>query len=154
MPVRGVSFSNSTDRTLSGARPYYRYMNPKQQQRQSRVVWFELPASDFDRAARFYEQIFEVTLKKEHMGPQQLGVFPYEAPGIGGCIMAGPNLAPSKDGAIVYLNADPALSAIVDRVAAAGGKVLLPRVELPEGMGVFAHIMDSEGNRVGLHAER
>jgi len=129
-------------------------MNPKQQQRQSRVVWFEIPATDFDRAARFYEQIFEVTLKKQEMGPQKLGVFPYEVPSISGCIISGPKLAPSNDGALLYLNADPTLAAVVERVAAAGGKVLVPRVELPEGMGVFAHIMDSEGNRVGLHAER
>ena len=30
--------------------------------------------------------------------------------------------------------------------------MLVPRVELPEGMGVFAHILDTEGNRIGLHA--
>jgi predicted enzyme related to lactoylglutathione lyase len=53
---------------------------------------------------------------------------------------------------VIYLNADPTLSLVVDRVAAAGGKVLVPRVELPEGMGVFAHILDTEGNRIGLHA--
>ena len=34
----------------------------------------------------------------------------------------------------------------------AGGKVALPKTALPEGLGFFAHIIDSEGNRVGLHA--
>jgi len=129
-------------------------MNPKQQQRQSRAVWFEIPASDFDRATRFYEQIFQVTLKMHQAGSEKLGVFPYEAPAISGCVMTAPNIQPSNAGTVVYLNADPTLSAVVERVAAAGGKVLVPRVELPEGMGVFAHIMDTEGNRIGLHAER
>jgi predicted enzyme related to lactoylglutathione lyase len=126
-------------------------MNPKQLQRQSRVVWFEIPATDFDRAARFYEQIFALTLTKQQMGPQMLGVFPYEPPAISGCVIAG-NLTPGSAGTIIYVNADPILSTVVDRVAAAGGQVLVPRVELPEGMGVFAHILDTEGNRIGLHA--
>jgi predicted enzyme related to lactoylglutathione lyase len=30
----------------------------------------------------------------------------------------------------------------------------MPRIALPEGMGVFAHILDTEGNRIGLHAVR
>ncbi len=38
------------------------------------------------------------------------------------------------------------------RVEQAGGAVLLPRTELPDGMGVFAQIRDSEGNRVGLYS--
>jgi predicted enzyme related to lactoylglutathione lyase len=127
-------------------------MNPRQLQRQSRVQWFEIPATDFARATRFYEQIFQVTLKKEQMGPQMLGVFSYEPPAISGCILAGPDVSPGNAGTIIYLNADPVLATVVDRVAAAGGTVLVPRVELPPGMGVFSHIIDTEGNKIGLHA--
>jgi hypothetical protein len=143
---------NPPDTTLSGARLHNHHMNPKQQQRQSRVVWFEIPATNFDRAARFYEQIFSVTLKKQQIGEQMLGVFGYEAPAISGCVIAGPGYQPGGTGAVIYLNADPTLSAVVDRVEGAGGQVVFPRVDLPEGMGVFAHIIDTEGNRVGLHA--
>jgi hypothetical protein len=127
-------------------------MNPKELQRQSKVVWFEIPATDFERATRFYEQIFATTLKVGDMGPQKLAVFPYEAPAISGCVIAGQGYVPGGAGGVIYLNADPTLSLVMDRVAAAGGKVLVPRVELPEGMGVFAHILDTEGNRIGLHA--
>lgn len=88
------------------------------------MVWFEIPATDFERAARFYEQIFAVTVKKERMGPQTMGVFPYETPAISGCVMAGQGLVPGG------ANADPALAVVVERVAAAGGQVLLPRMEL------------------------
>jgi predicted enzyme related to lactoylglutathione lyase len=35
---------------------------------------------------------------------------------------------------------------------AAGGRISTPRVDLPEGMGSFVHLIDSEGNRIGLHA--
>jgi predicted enzyme related to lactoylglutathione lyase len=127
-------------------------MNAKQLQRLSRVVWFEIPSNDFERAIRFYEQIFAITLKRHPMGGQELGVFPYEAPAIGGCVISGPAYKPGGAGTVIYLNADPTLSAVVERVTAAGGQVLVPRVELPEGRGFFAHIIDTEGNRVGLHA--
>ncbi len=88
------------------------------------------------------------------MGPQQVGVFPYEPPAISGCVISGLHHAPGGARGVIYLNADPTLSLVVDRVAAAGGQVLMPRIALPEGMGVFAHILDTEGNRIGLHAVR
>ena len=50
------------------------------------------------------------------------------------------------------LDMPAALDAAVERAVAAGGRVATPRVELPQGMGCFAQIIDSEGNRVGLHA--
>jgi predicted enzyme related to lactoylglutathione lyase len=66
--------------------------------------------------------------------------------------MTGPGLKPSSEGAIVYLNADPSLDAVLDRIAPAGGSIALPRTELPPGMGAFAQILDTEGNRIGLHS--
>ena len=39
------------------------------------------------------------------------------------------------------------------RVVAEGGKIVEPKTALPPGMGHYAHFMDSEGNRIGLHSE-
>ena len=39
------------------------------------------------------------------------------------------------------------------RVAKAGGKVLDECVELPNDIGFMAHIRDTEGNTIGLHAK-
>lgn len=116
--------------------------------------WFEIPVRDLDRAQAFYEAVLQRPLRREAMGPEvTLAVFPYATgQGAGGCLFAGPGLQPSSQGSLVYLDAGPALDATVARVAAAGGQVLLPRVDLPEGMGAFAHLVDTEGNRVGLHA--
>jgi predicted enzyme related to lactoylglutathione lyase len=121
-------------------------------QRQSRVTWFEIPVTDFERAVAFYEKIFAVTLKQGDFGPDRLGMFPYDPPAIGGCIIKGDRYRPGPDGVAIYLNADPVLAEVLARVEQAGGKVVLPRTALPEGMGYYAHIIDSEGNRVGLHA--
>ena len=67
--------------------------------------------------------------------------------------MAGPGTpAPSVNGTLVYLNAAPSLDAVLARVEAAGGRITTPKVQLPGDMGVFAHVTDTEGNRIGLHA--
>jgi hypothetical protein len=53
---------------------------------------------------------------------------------------------------MIYLNAGPSLNTVRDRVEAAGGKILMPNVTLPNDMGVYTWILDTEGNTIGLHA--
>jgi predicted enzyme related to lactoylglutathione lyase len=55
------------------------------------------------------------------------------------------------DGITVYLNANPAIQAVIDRIEPAGGKILLPKTKI--NAGYFSVFIDTEGNRVGLHAE-
>ena len=118
---------------------------------QTVVVWFEIPATDFDRAAGFYERLLDVKLRQEMVGPAQMGVFPYAAPSVSGAVIKGDLYTPGRAGPVVYLNCDGKLDATLARVEAAGGKIALARTDLPPGMGSFAHIVDTEGNRVGLH---
>lgn len=33
-----------------------------------------------------------------------------------------------------------------------GGQVLVPKTEIGNGYGFFAHFADPEGNRIGLHS--
>jgi uncharacterized protein len=118
------------------------------------ISWFEIPAIDLNRATAFYEQILATTLNRSDMGPTSLAVFPYDRDhATGGTLITGPGFKPSTEGAVVYLNANPSLDAVLARVAPAGGKIVLPRTELPPGMGAFAHFVDTEGNRVGIHAD-
>lgn len=115
------------------------------------IAWFEIPALQLERARAFYEQLLKLELRVEAMGPNTMAVFPYERDSAtGGCLMMGAHYKPSTEGAVVYLNCGTELNTVLTRVDAAGGKVLLPRTELPPGMGAFAHILDIEGNRVGL----
>jgi hypothetical protein len=116
------------------------------------INWFEIPALDLGRARAFYETIFGVTMRDHIDGPVAMAVFPYNREtSTGGCVLHGPGYKPSPDGSVVYLNAASDLDTILNRVAAAGGSIARPRTELAPGMGAFAHIMDTEGNRVGLH---
>ena len=116
------------------------------------VVWFEIPARDFDRATRFYETILATGLKREKFGDKALGVFPYQQPGVSGCVMEAPELAGKEGGTVIYLNCDGRLGDVASRVEKAGGKLLTSKIEIGNGMGSFFHFRDTEGNRVGLHA--
>jgi len=117
------------------------------------IDWFEIPVSDMDRAAAFYEALLATTIRRERIEPHALGVIKYDASAVGGCLIQGDDVpAPSTAGTLIYLNAGPSLDTVLARVEAAGGRITTPKVTLPGDMGCFAHITDSEGNRVGLHA--
>ncbi len=115
------------------------------------ATWFEIPTTDFTRAIRFYENVFQVTLKRENIGGE-LAVFPGDDSSVNGALVHQEGYVPSATGAAIYLNAGSDLAPVLARAAAHGGKVLLPKTALPPGMGFFAHMQDSEGNRVGLHS--
>jgi predicted enzyme related to lactoylglutathione lyase len=115
-------------------------------------VWFEIPATDLPLAVRFYEALLGTTTTTETMGPMKMAVLAYSKPNISGAIIQGPNYQPGSVGPVIYLNADGILDAALSRVEPLGGKIATPKVELPGDMGAFAHILDTEGNRVGLHA--
>ena len=117
--------------------------------------WFEIPVADMDRAIRFYETASAGKLRREAFGGpgQELAVFEVkDEAAVKGALLAAPHAKPSAQGAIVYLNAGPAIDAWLERAQRAGGQVLLGKTALPDGMGFFAHVLDTEGNRVGLHA--
>jgi uncharacterized protein len=115
-------------------------------------AWFEIPSVDFERATRFYQAILGLRLKRERMGPMQMGVFPHEPPQATGAVVHAEGYRPAEQGTVVYLNLSVDLSGPLGRVEKAGGKVLLGKTALPDNMGYFAQFRDSEGNRVGLYS--
>lgn len=137
------------DTTLSGGASYHLFMTQPNNYPHL-VTWFEIPAADLDRAAKFYSDVLGTPMKVEQIGPERLSVFPHQKPSVGGCITAGG--APSAAGVTLFLNASPSLDAALNRAPAAGGEVVTPRTALPPGMGFYAKIRDTEGNVVGLHA--
>lgn len=112
------------------------------------INWLEIPVADMTRAIRFYEQAFETTLKRETMAQIDMAVFANHEPG--GALVAGEGFRPSADGCLPYLHTQQ-LTALLARVTAAGGKTVFGPLQLPGDIGHIAHIIDSEGNRIGLH---
>ena len=118
------------------------------------IHWFEIPVSDIDRAQRFYETLLAQAMRREQMGPQTLAVFAYqEGGGIGGALLQSATApTPGNEGVRIYLNAKPSLDAVLARARELGAEVVLPKLQLPRDIGFIAQIVDSEGNRIGLHS--
>lgn len=117
--------------------------------------WFEIPVADMARAMRFYAALTGRPLRHEAFGGpgEELAVFDYgQGQDVGGALIKNAHAQPAVQGTLVYLNAEPRIDDWLARVVPAGGQIVVPKTVLPEGMGFFAHIVDSEGNRVGLHA--
>ena len=114
------------------------------------INWFEIPVADMDRAVAFYEPVMQVTLRRETMDCADLAVFPHQDPAPGGALAKFDGIAPSPQGAIIYLHTDN-LAATLDRIASAGGACVFGPLALPNDIGTIALFTDSEGNRVGLH---
>lgn len=122
----------------------------------SAITWFQIPATDVARARTFYETVCGVTLQEMDAGPDMtMYGFPadWQNGEVGGAVVSGQGAVPSAAGTAVYLNGNPDLQALLDRVEGAGGKVLLPKTKIEmEDAGYFAMIADTEGNTVGLHS--
>jgi uncharacterized protein len=117
------------------------------------INWFEIPAADFARATRFYEQILAIPLRVDDSMGIKLAVLPYtQGEGIGGAIVEMPQAKPHADGVRIYLNGGADLDAILKRVPAAGGQVVMPKTFLREDIGHIGMFSDSEGNVIGLHS--
>lgn len=124
----------------------------------SAITWFQIPASDIARAKTFYETICGYPLEKMDVPPpMEMWGFPgdWRVGGVGGALVAGEGAVPSATGTAVFLNADPDLQAVLDRVEGAGGSILMPKTAIGmDDAGSFAMIADTEGNTVGLHSRR
>jgi predicted enzyme related to lactoylglutathione lyase len=119
------------------------------------IDWFEIPVHDIDRAQAFYEKLLGAAMRRETIAGNTLAVFDGSGGAVGGCLMAGDAAPPpSESGTLIDLHAGASLDAVLARLEAAGGRLATPRVQLPGDMGCYAHIRDTEGNRVGLHATR
>lgn len=120
------------------------------------ISWFEIPSTDIERAQKFYEEIFHVKMQPMDMPSLKMRMFPIDdmMTGIGGAVVdSGGFHKPSlTEGPLIYLNGNPDVQVILDRTEAAGGKIMVPKTEISPEHGYMAVIMDTEGNRIGLHS--
>ena len=117
---------------------------------QHTITWFEIPAVDFDRAVTFYSTILDVEIPKSAFGGDPHGFLPAGPGVVSGAIVLRDDLQPALTGTLIYLNVAEHMVATLERVERAGGTVLLPETAI-DPQGSFALILDSEGNRIGLH---
>lgn len=119
------------------------------------ISWFEIPATDLQRAQEFYENILGVTLTRLDLPNIKMRIFPTNDPlAAGGAVVdsGGFHKPSASEGPLIYLNGDPDVQHILERVEKAGGKVLVPKTQISEEFGYMAVIVDTEGNRIAFHS--
>jgi len=114
--------------------------------------WFEIPVTDFARAQRFYEAVLGFKIEPFVMGPMTMGMLGTDHESVGGAIVQGEGGVPAQTGTLVYLNGGDDLAPMLARAVAAGATVVVPKTEIGNNFGYFAHFIDTEGNKVGLHS--
>ncbi len=119
------------------------------------ISWFEIPSTDLERATTFYETILDRKLTPLDLPNIKMRLFPIEdRQGIGGAVVnsGGFHKPSATDGPLIYLNGNPDVQIALDKVPAAGGKVLVPKTQISDDFGYMCVIIDTEGNRIALHS--
>lgn len=112
----------------------------------------EIPVADFARAVRFYESVLAVSIEETAMDGTQMGVLPGKGETVSVALVKGNDYKPTADGAVLYLNAGKDLQPMLERIKQHGGQVIVPKTEISPEMGYYALFIDTEGNKLGLHA--
>ncbi len=120
------------------------------------ISWFEIPTTDLERAQKFYETIFGISLIPVDVQNLKMRMFPLEdqMSGIGGALCYNKDFykPSSSEGPLIYLNGNPDVQNILDKIEAAGGKILVPKTQISPEYGYMAVFIDTEGNRIALHS--
>ncbi|HEY0606164.1 MAG TPA: VOC family protein [Herpetosiphonaceae bacterium] len=115
------------------------------------VSWFEIPASDFDRAVGFYSTILGKELPLGDFMGTPHGFFCNSDGSQFGAVIKHETAVPGNTGTLLYLYTKN-LDQVLERVEGAGGSIEQPKTSIGE-MGWIAVVVDTEGNRIGLHTD-
>jgi len=114
----------------------------------ARVIHFEIPAKDTQRAVAFYKKAFDWKIDK--YGSEEMNYFLVSTgedkePGINGAIAEKDDLHPTTVNTISVVSVEDAAK----KIKAAGGKVLGQKMAVPN-VGYMAYCKDTEGNIFGI----
>lgn len=118
------------------------------------VTWFEIYVQDMDRAKRFYESVFQVTLQKLNapFPGVELWAFPTEMSSYGasGALVKMDGFSSGGNATLVYFHCDDC-AVEEGRVTSSGGQVQQSKRPIGE-YGCISLVFDTEGNMIGLHS--
>lgn len=119
------------------------------------IAFFEIPATDFRRAVDFYETALGVQLSVFECETEKMACFTEEGETVGAISYAADfDFLPSEHGVLIHFNCEE-IGETLDKVLQKGGKVVIPRTKIEaDGKGWFAVFTDSEGNRIGIYADK
>lgn len=121
------------------------------------INWFEIYTSDFDRAKKFYTDVFKWELKDLPMGSEnhpemKYATFPGDSIGsdVSGALVKMDVGKPGIGGTLVYFVTEE-INTELNRVEPAGGKIIRSKQSIGQ-YGFIALVEDTEGNMIGMHS--
>jgi predicted enzyme related to lactoylglutathione lyase len=131
-------------------------MTKKMSAETNAINWFEIAVTDIARAKIFYETILEIEMTPMEMMGMKMAMLPYDSSKgtVGGALVQSERHTPGATGAVIYLNANPDLDLVFNRIEKAGGKTSMPKTLIDKNTGYMAFFTDTEGNTVGLHSNK
>ena len=115
----------------------------------------EIPSVDCKRAVKFYEAVLGLKLTVcDSCESEKMAFFSDFSAQPNVAISWAADFHPSKDGVLISLSVG-SIETTLDRINANGGKTVRPKTKIEaDGMGYFAMFSDSEGNTLGLYADK
>jgi len=120
----------------------------------NKVVGFEIPYDDQSRAQKFYQDVFGWQINKfpdmdylmatttpsdEKMKPTEPGAIN------GGLVPKNPN----REHPTIVIDVS-SVEEYIKKVESAGGKTIVPMIEIVGGFGLYARVSDTEGNIINI----
>ena len=117
------------------------------------IAWFAIPVIDRERARIFYSNVLNIQMPDLPTPMGTCSVFPQmETDGVSGSLNDFMGVKPSADaGVTIWLTCGNDLQVALDKVEGAGGQILSGKESIDKH-GHIAMILDTEGNRIGLHS--
>jgi predicted enzyme related to lactoylglutathione lyase len=119
------------------------------------INWFEIPVTDLQRAKHFYQVAFSIHMEDMDMPGTEMSGFPGDMGNgkVSGALVKSDYSIPSPDGILIYMNANPDMADVLQRIESQGGKINMGKTLISPEIGYMASFIDSEGNRIGLHSQ-
>lgn len=117
------------------------------------IVWFDLPVANLERATKFYSKVLDKKLDITESHGFKMTVFPHaeNSCDVAGCLYEDNNVTPHTCGMLIYFDVNKRIHDAVTAATNNGGKVV-SGVEPIGPWGFRAIVLDSEGNKIALHA--
>jgi hypothetical protein len=116
------------------------------------INWFEIPVTDFYRAKTFYEQILNIKMHEANMHGEQMAFFEADEKAVSGALVKGEGCEPCDKGSKIYLNANPNMDLVIERIVKYGGKIIDNKFQISPEIGHIALFLDTEGNKIFIHS--